>query len=258
VAESLRVGYDGRAILPPLDFTVGAGEVWALIGRNGSGKSTLLRTLLRQIPCIDGHLEWAPDVRISHVPQRGEYGLDIPARVVDIVEMGLDRSWSFLRPMHAARLRGRAHAAMELTDCVRLGSSPFAELSEGQKQRVLLARALASDPDVILLDEPTSAMDPMNETAAFELLARVRQERGVSLVVASHQMSHLPRIASHAVFVDLEDQVVLTGRVADVVGHRSFLRRYGRSDHLPCEHDDDLGHDHAHVHDHHHHAEPVG
>jgi zinc transport system ATP-binding protein len=229
--RGLALGYGGRAILPPLDAEIRAGETWALVGRNGSGKTTLLRTLLGLLPRVGGRVERHPGLCVTYVPQRGDYDLTVPARVHDFVRAGLDRGWTFLRPGRVWRHRAAIDAAMAETDVARIAGARFAELSEGQKQRVLIARALVSDPQVLVLDEPTSAMDPVAERAVFELLDRLRRARGLALVMASHQMSFLPAFATHAIFVDRDHGVVRAGTAAEVASDEHFRSHYGDMTH---------------------------
>lgn len=225
--DRLVVGYGGVPLLPPIDAAVRPGELWALIGRNGSGKSTLLNTLLGQLPAVGGRIAWAGGVPVSFVPQRGEHDAAVPGRALDVVRGGLDRGWSFMAPWHVARRREAVAAAMAEAGAEALAFEPFATLSEGQKQRVGLARALASGPRVILLDEPTSALDAVAERAAFELFDRLRRERGLALVLASHHLGFVPRFATHAILVDRDDGVALAGPIADVLGAPAARRLLG-------------------------------
>jgi zinc transport system ATP-binding protein len=225
--DGLVIGYQGRPLLPALSAEVRPGELWALIGRNGSGKSTLLRTLLGLLAPVGGRLSWGRSARVAFVPQRGDHEDAMPARAIDMVRSGVDRGWSFVDPFFVGRRREAIRAALHETHADALADEVFATLSEGQKQRVWLARALASSPSVILLDEPTSALDAVAEREAFELLDRLRRERGLALVLASHHMAFVPRFATHAVLVDRDDQVALAGPIAEVLGSATYRKHYG-------------------------------
>ncbi len=204
-ARQLEVGYRGRPILPAATFDVAAGSMCALVGRNGSGKTTLLRTLLGLLPPVGGEVVRAAG-GIGYVAQRAELLDSVPARVIDLVGGGWDRGWSFVRP--ARGRRASVDAALHAAGCSELKSAQYTQLSEGQKQRVLLARALASTPDVLVLDEPSSAMDSEAEAALFDVLDGLRADRGVAVLVVSHQLERLLRRADAAIFVDGEAQVV--------------------------------------------------
>jgi ABC-type Mn2+/Zn2+ transport system ATPase subunit len=223
------VGYHDHGILPPIDLEIGPSACWALVGRNGGGKSTLMRSLLGLQPLVYGAIARREGLRVAYVPQRSHFDLSVPARVVDFVAGGLDTGWRFLRPWTNAAERRRVDAALELTDVATLAREPFTALSEGQKQRVLIARALVSEPELLVLDEPTSAMDPMNERALFELLATLCRsgERSLSVLLASHQMSFLPEYASHALLVDKDLGLAVHGPEITVFESEAFAVVYG-------------------------------
>jgi zinc transport system ATP-binding protein len=232
--EALRIGHDGEALLPPLDATLRAGEVWALLGRNGAGKSTLLRTILGLLEPVDGQLRRAPELRVGWVPQRHALDARVPQRAFDVVRAGLDHGWSFLRPGLRAGQRDRIARALTEVEAEGLSDAPFAKLSEGQKQRVLMARALVGDPEVLILDEPTSAMDVVAEEALFDLMRRVAQpEHSGSIarrlvIVATHRVGLVPGFASHALFVDRGHAVAIGAALDDVLAHPCFVDVFGR------------------------------
>lgn len=225
--SQLQVGYGGHAVLPPISFQLRPNEFWAIIGRNGSGKSTLLRTLLGLLPKVSGQLSYRAGLRLGYVPQRNELDQSLPARVLDVVLEGVERQWSFLRPFYSRAEKQRVEQAMQETETSALAHQPFAQLSEGQKQRVLLARALVGQPQVLILDEPTSAMDLVAERAVFELIERVRQKHGLAILMVSHHLALVAERATDVLFVDKEDQVATAGCIADIAGSEAFRQRYG-------------------------------
>jgi len=221
--SGLVVGYGGRSLLPPLHVAMGAGEMWALVGRNGSGKSTLLKTLIGALPPVKGRLQWRRGLAVSHVPQRGDYEEAVPARAIDMVRAGVDRRWSFLDPFYVTRQQARVDAALREVGAEAFALWPFRTLSEGQKQRVWLARALASGPAVVLLDEPTSALDLGAERAAFDLLTHLRLHHGLTFIIATHHLAFLPEHATHGIFVDRDEQVAEAGPIERVMGAARYL-----------------------------------
>ena len=136
----------------------------------------------------------------------------------------MDRGWDFWR---WGGRQETVNSALSDVGAEELATQPYDHLSEGQKQRVLMARALASTPDVLLLDEPTSAMDPMAEQTIYELIESLRRARGLSVIIASHSLAVLPAIATHVVFMDRDDQVVLAGERSSVLSEPRFQSRYG-------------------------------
>lgn len=223
--EALEVGYNGNAILPPITASIAAGEQWAVIGPNGSGKSTLLRTILGLQRAIRGSVTLHG--RVGYVPQRTALNRDLPARVIDMVRSGGDIGWSFLSPGHPRKRRTAVEHAMRDTDTLALANHPFQALSEGQKQRVLVARALASDPQILVLDEPSAAMDHAAEEALFQLLRKLRADRDLVVVLVSHHLTVATHYATHAIFVDKDRNVAITATMAEVAHDERAQARYG-------------------------------
>jgi ABC-type Mn2+/Zn2+ transport system ATPase subunit len=222
--EQLEVGYRRQPILPSISFAIENEELWALVGRNGAGKATPLPTLLGLLPQVRGTVTWKPDVRIGYVPQRSEIDLTVPARARDVVALGLDAAWSFMRPL---KRRDHVRAVLAEVGMEHLVDQPFVAMSDGQRQRVLVARALASDPDVLILDEPTNGMDLAAERAAFDLFAKLKSARKLALIVVSHRVSMLGARASHILWVDKDEGHVVAGDVDVVRHHPSFIAHYG-------------------------------
>lgn len=226
-ARDLVVGYGGRPLLPPATFALRREELWALVGRNGGGKTTLLRTLLGLLPKIAGDVVWSPGARVGYVPQRADLDLSVPRLVSDVVADGLDRGWSFLRPGLVRREQARVRAVLGEIGMDALHASPFLALSDGQRQRVLVARALVSDPEILVLDEPTNGMDVAAERAAFELFSTLRSTRKLAIVVVSHHMAMLGSRASHVLWVDKDDGQVVSGDLDTVRRDPRFAAHYG-------------------------------
>ncbi len=226
--EDLVVGHDGVALLPAVTAVVRPGEFWAVIGRNGAGKSTWIRTLLGLLPPVSGVVARHPDaLPLAYIPQRSTVDPIVPLRAETVVRMGLERGNSFLRPGFARRREERVRAAMEDAGCADLRGHGFRTLSEGQKQKVLLARVLAGEPAIAFFDEPTAAMDVVAEAEALVRLDALRRERGMGLVVVSHFLEVAARHADRVIFLDREGQVALLGTPDEVLRDPRFVARYG-------------------------------
>ena len=222
----LEVGHDGRAHLPPISLDIEPGEFWAILGRNGSGKSTWFRTALGLLPPVSGGVEQAAELRVSYLAQRMAFDDLYPVSVGEVVAMGLVQGTGFF----PRQRRIRVARALDEVGAGELRGRSFRALSEGQKQRVLLARMLAAEAQLAFLDEPTAAMDAVAEAEAMELLDRLRREHDIAVVVVSHHLAVARRFATQALFVDDEHPAVVVGPPDDVFTHSAFEARYGKQE----------------------------
>ena len=193
VLDDAAFAYTSRPVLTGVTGTVMPGEALALIGPNGSGKTTLLRGLLGMVRITAGSLRVngaapgrAPRGSIGYVPQVADLDPSFPVTVLDVVLMGTYSRLGLLRrPGRAERQRCReALASVGLSE---LASRHFGTLSGGQRQRVLVARCIAADPRLILLDEPFNGLDQPNRTALLDIIARLK-DRGIGVVVSTHDL----------------------------------------------------------------------
>lgn len=233
-ARSLVAGYAGRTVLHGIDFSLAAGERVVLLGPNGSGKSTLLKALSKGLTPSAGTVTLGGDAisgmrhaevarRLAFVPQ--EESARFPFRVREVVTMGrLARSNGLL---DTPQDRDIATRAMERADCDHLADRPYTELSGGERQRVLIARALAQEARVVLLDEPTSHLDPAHQVAVANLVGSLADE-GVATVAAVHDLNLASRMASRAVLMH-EGRIALEGEVESVLRSAELDRVYGVS-----------------------------
>jgi zinc transport system ATP-binding protein len=193
-------GYDDVPAVIGVDLTVEAGEVVALIGPNGSGKSTLVRGLLGLVPRLDGSVETVGRRRIGYVPQRHTVGGTIPSTVDEVVSSGrlVHRPWWAPAGAQDRAAVAEAIAAVGLSDRTR---TPVSHLSGGQQRRVLIARALAGRPEVMIMDEPTAGVDAANQAALTRTL-RSLVGGGLTLIVVTHEITSLRPVLTRVVAMD--------------------------------------------------------
>ncbi|MCB9520113.1 MAG: metal ABC transporter ATP-binding protein [Myxococcales bacterium] len=223
--DQVRFGYGGEALLPPVSASIYPGELWVIVGPNGAGKSTLLKTALGLLRPLGGRVSRGGT--IGYVPQRSRFEDGVPGRSIDVVCSGAGRGWSFLRPWTGPATRTRARSVLREVGAEPQSQSAFATLSEGQRQRVAIARALVDRPDLLVLDEPTSAMDVVAEHRVMELLETLRRTRGCGVLMVSHNLPVVAEFATHALILDREGPLALAGPVAELGDRPEVVARYG-------------------------------
>ena len=223
-AENLEVGYH-HALLPPVDFAIQNDQYWGLVGHNGSGKSTLLKTLLSVTPKIGGN--FTINGKVAYVPQRSLIDSKYPMRAIDIVSNGSERGWSFLSPRFPAKQKKDLLKVMADTKTLDLGNLAFSALSEGQKQRVLIARALVSKPDLLILDEPSSAMDSRAESETLDLIDEIKKKQGLAILIVTHHLETISDRLSHLIVIDRHAKISIGGTFNNVTKDAKVAQLYG-------------------------------
>lgn len=211
-SDHLSFGYARTPVLRDVSLSVGAGEFVALVGPNGSGKSTLLRLLMGTLSPQEGTVELfgaAPEDfrdrwRLGYVPQRPALGTEVPATVEEIVTAGRLRRGRWWQALTEVDRGAVAHALVSvgLSD---LASRPIGELSGGQQQRAFIARAFASEPDLLVLDEPIAGVDAESQRRFRDSVVHLIEDHGAGVLLVSHELS--------AVAHDVDRVVVLKERV---------------------------------------------
>jgi zinc transport system ATP-binding protein len=230
--EDVSVSFGEVPVLDHVFFQVRRGEFLAILGPNGSGKTTLLKCILGLIRPDSGKIRifdtepWNLNDqrrRIGYVPQLISVDLMFPLRAKEAVLMGrYSRIGMFRRPKPTDREAARI--AMERVGIADLADRPIARLSGGQRQRVFLARALASEPEILFLDEPTTGVDPTTTESFYELLGRLHRE-GITIIIVSHDVGV---VASHVDGVAcLNRGLVGHGRPEEVLGSEEMAKMYG-------------------------------
>ncbi len=220
--ERLSVTLEGTSVLRDVSLKLGAGEALAVIGPNGAGKTVLFRALLGLVE-HSGTVRWREGVKIGYVPQRFQVERSAPLTVLEFFLLQSERFWrpekAFLDHMdHELGLVGMNRGV--------LGQS-LGSLSGGETQRLLIAWAMLKHPEVLLLDEPTAAVDVGFEETIYALLHRVQKERGTALMVISHDLSVVYRYAQTVLC--LNKSVVCHGAPVDVLNPGAMAALYGEA-----------------------------
>lgn len=181
--ENLNVELEGEKILENLSFEVEEGEVIAILGPNGAGKTVLLKTLLGLIP-FKGEIEWKPGIKIGYVPQRLPFIKDIPMNVKEFFELKNAKKNEIKKNLDSVALK---------EEILKKG---IGDLSSGQFQRILIAWALVSNPQLLLFDEPTTGIDIGGQESIYELLGKLKKERNLTVLLVTHELNIIYRLAS--------------------------------------------------------------
>ncbi len=231
-AQLRQVRVNGRRVLQDLRLALAPGEVVALIGPNGAGKSTLIRALAGLLP-VEGRIRlagrplqsWSNHARarfLAYLPQ--EARIHWPMPVHRVVALGRIPWLDWTARLSAADEDAIAEA-MRLTATVALAARSAARLSAGEKARVLLARALAGRPRVLLADEPVAALDPHYQMEILELLRRLAREREMAVLVSLHELTLAARYATRVLLLDC-GRLVAEGRPEAVLTRAHLARVY--------------------------------
>ncbi|MCL1843384.1 MAG: metal ABC transporter ATP-binding protein [Defluviitaleaceae bacterium] len=188
--------YDGREVVSGLNFDVKKGDYLCIVGENGSGKSTLMKGILGLLKPKSGEISPAGGpAGIGYLPQQNSAQKNFPASVYEVVLSGRLTSRGIL-PFYSKQDKQAAFENMEKMNILPLKNKSFRELSGGQQQRVLLARALCSTKNALLLDEPAAGLDPL---VTSELYAAIKtlSEEGITIIMISHDIQAATEYASH-------------------------------------------------------------
>lgn len=201
--EDLSLGYDGRAIVSKLNFSVRRGDYLCIVGENGSGKSTLMKTLLDLQKPLGGKILTGDGLhknQIGYLPQQSAAQKDFPASVKEIVLSGLQNKMG-LRPFYSRKEIERAKKNIARFGLSGMEERCYRELSGGQQQRVLLARALCASESLLLLDEPVSGLDPVATADLYALIEELNKQDGVTVIMISHDVRAALTYATHILHI---------------------------------------------------------
>lgn len=226
---NLTAGYGGAPAIDGLTFSVEPGRLVGIVGPNGAGKTTMIKAIMGALPTISGEITVcgkrgkAALRDLVYVPQRASVDWDFPLTVRDVVAQGRYGSLGLLR-RPSDEDRQRVESALEKVAISALADRQIGELSGGQQQRVFLARALAQDGRVYLMDEPFQGVDAATETAIIEVLRTLR-EAGHTVLVVHHDLSTVRDYFDEIVLLNIE--LIAYGPTAEVFVPEMLQRAYG-------------------------------
>ncbi len=199
ICQNLSLGYDAKAILSDLSFSVNTGDYLCIVGENGSGKTTLMRTILGLHAPISGKILTGDGLKpneIGYLPQQTVIQKDFPASVKEIVLSGCQGRCG-LRPFYSKAEKKLASDSMQKMGITAFAKRCYRQLSGGQQQRVLLARALCATQKMLLLDEPVSGLDPKVTAEMYRLIETLNRKDGITVIMISHDIAAAVQYASH-------------------------------------------------------------
>lgn len=212
-ASGLGVVRNGRQILQHADLTLEAGKIVTLIGPNGAGKTTLVRAVLGLIKVDQGSIEKTSDLRIGYMPQKLHIDASLPLSVSRFLALG-------------GKPRVDLYEIVQLTGINGLINQPMQSLSGGETQRVLLARALLRDPQLLVLDEPVQGVDITGQAALYALINEIRNRRQCGVLLVSHDL-HLVMATTDTV-ICLNQHVCCQGHPEQVTNDPAYLALFGQ------------------------------
>lgn len=229
VVTDLTVAYHRRPVLWDIDLTIPPASLTAVIGPNGAGKSTLIKAMLDLIPRTSGRVEFfggplsSARGRVGYVPQRESVDWDFPVTALDVVTMGLYGQIGWFR-----RVTG-SHKRQAMEALAKVGMDSYAhrqisQLSGGQQQRVFLARALAQQAELYLMDEPFAGVDVKTEQAIIAVLKELR-EAGRTVVVVHHDLHTVRHYFDRVALLNM--RIIAAGPTAETFNDENLQRTYG-------------------------------
>lgn len=235
--DNVSFAYDHTSVLENLSFIVRKGEYLGIIGPNGGGKTTLIKIILGLLHPTTGTVklfgkdrhDFKEKYRIGYVSQRvTQTDKDFPATVFEVVRTGRVARLGFFE-RYTKKDIDAVERAMEISGIARYRDTLIGNLSGGERQRVFIARAIASEPDVLILDEPTVGVDIGAQKTFYEFLASLNREHHLTIIFISHDVDVVSKEAK--TILCLNHNLVCHGGVQDLLGEHVMQRLYGNHSH---------------------------
>ena len=227
--HEMTVAYHRRPVLWDFDYNAPPGNLIAIVGPNGAGKSTLIKAVLNLVPTVSGQVTFFGDPyrkqrgRVGYVPQRNSVDWDFPVNALEVVTMGLYRKIGWFRPVTKKHTQ-QAMAALDRVGMADFAMRQISQLSGGQQQRVFLARALAQEADLYLMDEPFAGVDAATERAIVSVLRELKKS-GRTAMVVHHDLQTVPEYFDEVVLLNM--RLIASGPVREVFTEENLRATYG-------------------------------
>lgn len=232
--EQLTVGYHGKPLISEIEFSVKPGEIYVLIGPNGAGKSTILKTMTKQLKALDGHI-YIQKKNMTHMSEN-----ELARNLSMVTTQRLNTELMTARDMVATGrypYTGRlgilgeedkkiVNQMMEKFQIIHLADKDFMELSDGQKQRIMLARAFCQKPRILVLDEPTSFLDIRYKVELLSLIRKIAREEQIAVVMSLHELEFARKVADYVLCVK-GDHIAKMGTAAQIFQGTLISELYG-------------------------------
>lgn len=228
IIEDLTISYDLKPVLWDIDLKIPKGALMAIVGPNGAGKSTLIKGMLGLVNVVSGFTKFFGEAyqeirkKIAYVPQRGSVDWDFPTTVFDVVLMGRYGQIGWIkRP--TKKDKEIALQSLEKVGMLEFKNRQISELSGGQQQRVFLARALAQEAEIYIMDEPFQGVDIMTEETIVKVLKSLNKDCK-TLIIVHHDLKTVDKYFTHVALINLE--VVASGLVTDTFTEDNIRKAY--------------------------------
>ncbi len=233
--QALTVGYD-RAVVDDVTFQVNPGEIVAIIGPNGAGKSTVLKTITRQLKKLSGSIYIGGEDESTLLEEHLAKKLSmVMTERIHPELMNCDEVVATGRYPYTGRLgilsnedRQKVKEALEMVNAMDVAKKDFMKVSDGQRQRVMLARAICQEPEIMILDEPTSFLDIQFKLDILSVIKKLAKEKNIAVLMTIHELEFVPAIADRVVAVD-DGQMAIIGKPNEVITGSNIEKLY----HMP-------------------------
>jgi len=224
--ENVAIGYEQDPFVDFINLSIEKNQFWGVLGPNGSGKTTLLKTILNLISPVSGTVFFHNELVFGYVPQNEKFDPIFPISVCEMVSMG---RYSRVKP--GRRLSNIDNEivmrSMDSAGISHLKDRTFSSLSGGEKQRTLLARAIAGEPNMLVLDEPTASVDIKGEAQIMGLVRNIQTESKLAVLMVSHFLKTVSEFSDHLILIDKDSNTFLSGTKIEVLQKESLDKFFG-------------------------------